>query len=1015
MKLFYQENGVEISSDTGVEVADFLQRNPQFDFLNGYHLEEKILFEKDRIFISNEVISDFSPDQLTKLKLPQRYPHIFKCKSSGAILQDDYKITPIFKTKSGRPLGSFVCKGLFIKLHDKKYTLTHEIYTALQLIEKINATADYGHKLFLVQQLKILEIKISNHSSLEDISVSSASHFSLTVKDKDNFIVLPIFLKKEVKSNEDDELEYAELESTTEELLSHEYTEKYHEHFQSSAQVTSQTQVDDNKFLVLDNNVKKIMQVIKDAHTTKSSAARRALYACPNTYLRKEMGQQFSDELADAFIPDERYMSERISYIGEWLPKVQAFLPSSHSTWIPQNLLGIRLDNEIIYINPKNIPAAVKKMQQAHQSQQKTVTIDDQKVQVTPENIDLLTQASVDNEENASSAQQLKQDEDAPQVMLNRKTVAVIKDNIDYNYYYEDNIEREQHKKYIPRMLKATLHKHQTVGLEWLQESWNRGRRGVLLADDMGLGKTLQVLAFLAWLREATGENKPMLVVAPVALLDNWQAENNIHLFAPRLGQIVIGYGENIREIKRNYTSKGTIGYFDKSKFVLTTYDSLARNEDIFRSVAWQTIVFDECQYIKNPAAYRTDMAKAMAADFSIGVTGTPVENSLIDLWCIADAVHPGILNTCKNFKNCYLDQKNGYKKLYLDLTEKIIPPFLLRRTKDKHLKSLPEKQVYPREREMPVSQANAYNKVIEDIQKRTPDSMVYLLQAIRKMQTISLCPLPNYEADNDKDFIASSARLLLLFEILDEIKAREEKALIFIRDRRMQGKLSAVIQRRYTMADSPRIINGKITAKKRKRIVDDFQKLLHGFAVLIISPKAGGVGLTITNANNAIHLERWWNPAVEDQCSDRVYRIGQKRDVNIYIPIATHSRIKSHDVVLDELLKRKRNLSQEVIIPTTFDSNDYKDILRKTTGCDYHDFYQTEAWIIRRDETLAKYGKKCQKCGATPPVPIEVDHIKPRSHYPELQLDPDNLQVLCKQCNIEKSNKNNTNYRKAA
>ena len=130
MKLFYQDSGVEIS---GTGLQGFLQ-NPKFDFLNGYHLEEKITIEENRIFISNEVIPDFSPEQLTKLKLPQRYPHLFKCKSSGAILQDDYKITPIFKAKSGRFLGNFVRKGTFIKIHNKKYTLPHEIYKALQLI-----------------------------------------------------------------------------------------------------------------------------------------------------------------------------------------------------------------------------------------------------------------------------------------------------------------------------------------------------------------------------------------------------------------------------------------------------------------------------------------------------------------------------------------------------------------------------------------------------------------------------------------------------------------------------------------------------------------------------------------------------------------------------------------------------------------------------------------------------------------------------------------------------------------
>ena len=1019
MKLFYRDNGVEISG-AGIQVVDFLQKKPQFDFLKVYHLEEKIAIEEDKIFISNEVISDFSDEQLTKLKLPQHYPHLFKCKSSGAILQNNYKITPIFKTKSGRPLGRFVRKGTFIKLHDKKYTLPHEIYEALQLIEKINATTDYGRKLTLVQQLKMLEIKISNRSLLEDINVSTASHFSLRIADKDNFTVLPVFLKavSSSEAGDDGDIETEEVgeindeqESDVEDLLPQEQLAKYHEYFQNHAQVAPYTQLADNKFLVLDDKLKKIMQVVKEAHTTKTTAARRALYACPNTYLSKEMGEEFSDELAEIFIPDEHYVSQRINHIGKWRPKAQTFVPSSHSTWIPQDLAGIRLDNELIYLKPASIPEAIEKMQQALQVQQKMVRINGQETQVTPENIDLLKQASINYEKNASSFQQVKRD--AQQDTHNQKLVAIIKDNIDDDHYQEGVVLREQHTKYIPKKLKTTPHEHQRVGIEWLQEAWQRGRRGVLLADDMGLGKTLQVLAFLAWLRENEHEKKPFLVVGPVALLKNWQAEHDTHLHAPGLGEIVIGHGKDLARIKQNYTSQQAVGYFARTDLVLTTYDSLARNEDIFRSVAWQIIVFDECQYIKNPASYRCDMAKAMAAEFSIGVTGTPVENSLTDLWCVADAVHPGVLDTCKNFKSRYVNQKNGgAKNLHCKLTNEIIPPFLLRRMKEKHLDGLPQKHEFILPREMPAVQKDAYDKVIESIKQATPDSMVHIFQAIKRMRAISLCPPEGYEADNDDDFISSSARLSLLFEILDDIKAREEKTLIFLMNRQLQGKLSAVIQRRYALAASPQIINGAIVAEKRKDIVDNFQKLLHGFAVLIISPKAGGVGLTITNANNVIHLDRWWNPAVEDQCSDRVHRIGQKKDVNIYIPIATHPHIKSHDEVLHELLSSKRKLSREVIIPTAFSNKDFEDILKKTTGYEYENFYQSKAWIKLREEALEKYGKKCQKCGATPPTPIEVDHIKPRARYPELGLDSNNLQVLCKPCNREKGDRHETDYR---
>ena len=1020
MKLFYRDDGVEMISKDGVMVNDFFQKNPQYDFLRIYHLEEKITLEEDKIFIGNEVISDFSPKQLEMLKLPPRYPHLFKCQASGAILQDDYKITPIFETTPGKPMDNYKqLKGTFISFHDKqKYTLPHEIYAALQLIEKINNTKDYGRKLTLVQQLKILEIKLNNNSSLEDISVSTASHFSLRITDKDNFTVLPVFLKEvnNGETNDADTEEVGELngerESTVEDLLPQQHIEKYHEYFQNHAQVALHTQVADNKFLVLDDKLKKIIQVIKDAHVTKTVAARRALYACPNTYLRKEMGEEFSDDLVDTFIPDARYISQRIDHIGEWQPKAQSFLPSSHNEWVPKDVVGIRLDNELVLLKPEKIPAAIEKMQQALQDRQKTVAIDNQEMQATQENIDLLAKANINYKENVSSATQKKSEQH--EAVSNTKVAAIIKDNIEGDNFLEDVVSRKRCKKYIPKLLKTRgLHKHQRRGVNWLQESWNSGRRGVLLADDMGLGKTLQVLVFLAWLREIEDGKKPFLIVGPTGLLKNWQDEHNTHLHAPGLGNRVIGHGKDLARIKQNRTSQEAVGYFASADFVLTTYDSLARNEDIFRCVAWQTIVFDECQYIKNPATYRCDMAKAMAAEFSIGMTGTPVENGLSDLWCIVDAVHPGVLSTYKDFKLRYEKSKNGHKNLTRKLTKEMLPPFLLRRMKDKHLDGLPQKREYVRDANMTKTQADAYFRIIEDIRNRSLKHIV----AIQKLRSVSLAPFVDSKDLNDDDFIASSARLYVLFEVLDEIKNREEKAIIFLENRQMQGKLIAVIQRHYELAEPPQLINGTMNGHTRKKKVDDFQKLPHGFALMVISPKAGGVGLTITNANNVIHLERWWNPAVEDQCSDRVYRIGQEKDVNVYVirALLPHANIKSYDEVLHGLLSRKRELSRKVIVPTTFEYEDRKFLFEETTGCTYDnskDFYSSNAWVKLREETLAKYGRKCQKCGATPPIPIEVDHIKPRVHRHDLELDPNNLQVLCKPCNREKGDRHETDYR---
>ena len=255
--------------------------------------------------------------------------------------------------------------------------------------------------------------------------------------------MLPIFLKEvnngeaSIETDEVGELDN-EQEGSVEDLLPQEQLEKYHEYFQNHARIAPYTQLADNKFCVLDDKIRKIMQTIKEAHTTKTAAARRALFACPNTYLSKEMGEEFSDEFAETFIPDEHYISQRIDHIGEWLPKAQAFVPSPHSPWIPQDLAGIRLDNELVFFKLEKIPVAVEKMQQALQAQQKMVKIDGQEMKATQENIDLLKQASVNYEESASNFQRVKRD--ALQDTPNRRLVPIIKDNLEESCYYDEGV-----------------------------------------------------------------------------------------------------------------------------------------------------------------------------------------------------------------------------------------------------------------------------------------------------------------------------------------------------------------------------------------------------------------------------------------------------------------------------------------------------------------------------------------------------------------------------------------------
>ena len=257
------------------------------------------------------------------------------------------------------------------------------------------------------------------------------------------------------------------------------------------------------------------------------------------------------------------------------------------------------------------------------------------------------------------------------------------------------------------------------------------------------------------------------------------------------------------------------------------------------------------------------------------------------------------------------------------------VPPLLLRRMKEDHLPELPSAQTHVGRTPMPRIQMEAYTEVLESA-RTTPGAVLLALQRFR---AISLHPDTEMEA-SDADFIGASARLLACFMALDGIVAAGERALIFLDNVRLQPRLATIIQRRYHLPATPEIINGTVAGSKRQERVDRFQSAPDGFDVMVMSPRAGGVGLTLTRANHVIHLDRWWNPAVEDQCTGRALRIGQDRVVHVHVPIATlPTGQASFDENLNELLERKRRLTRDVLLPGEPDQADAQDLFARTVG----------------------------------------------------------------------------------
>lgn len=491
----------------------------------------------------------------------------------------------------------------------------------------------------------------------------------------------------------------------------------------------------------------------------------------------------------------------------------------------------------------------------------------------------------------------------------------------------------------LPTSLNANLLEHQKSGVGWLQHLWLHSpsyARGGLLADDMGLGKTLQLLTFLACAFADTPDLPPALVVAPVALLDNWKKEIK-RFFAPGTFRVLTLYDSELKacrvsreEIDQQLRGEGLVRFLRPSwrgnaQLVLTTYETLRDYEFSLAREVWSVMICDEAQKIKSPAALVTQAAKSMNARFKIAATGTPVENSLTDLWCLFDFIQPGLLGALNEFGRKYkrpIEARTEKEKAALEELQALFAPQILRRTKDEVI-NLPPKMEAPDCRALPISNtqrrlyaealATHRAKIAACDSKKVGQAMLGMLYHLR---VICAHPVPVGQVANISqplpDALEDSPKLAWLMTTLDSIKCRDEKAIVFTELRDIQRVVQHYIGEHFGVR--PVIVNGDTHTRpdkdaSRQKLIDAFQNK-PGFGVIILSTQAVGFGLNIQAANHVIHYTRPWNPAKEDQATDRAYRIGQDKAVTVYYPT-----VHAHDYVtfekrLDELLSSKRELA---------------------------------------------------------------------------------------------------------
>ena len=447
-----------------------------------------------------------------------------------------------------------------------------------------------------------------------------------------------------------------------------------------------------------------------------------------------------------------------------------------------------------------------------------------------------------------------------------------------------------------PKGLKGELRPYQQTGLKWLWTNVSKGF-GCCMADDMGLGKTIQVISLILKLKEEEKLKKPVLVVCPTTLMGNWMKE--LQLFAPDLKATT--YHGLDRQLNTNVD------------IILTTYAIMRIDIEELKKQQWGMIIVDEAQNIKNPDTAQTLAVKILKSDIKIAMTGTPVENRLTELWSIFDFINAGYLGSLKEFQKSYAIPIERFKETSRATKLKMsVSPFVLRRLKtDKHVISdLPEKMVLNDYCYLSKNQAVLYEKTLNEMMEKISGftginrrgNIFKLITALKQ-----ICNHPYQflkSGDMNKE---SSGKMEQCIQLVQSIIDNDEKTLIFTQYKEMGDILTHVIEEECNT--TPLFFHGSLNVNQREEMINKFQTDADT-KVMILSLKAGGTGLNLTSATNVIHYDLWWNPAVEDQATDRTYRIGQDKNVMVHRLIT----LGTFEEKIDEMLKSKKELADMAV-----------------------------------------------------------------------------------------------------
>ncbi|MBR6123567.1 restriction endonuclease [Candidatus Saccharibacteria bacterium] len=844
--------------------------------------------ENDECVVPFLSIYELDSFELSLLGLPKYYPYSIFLDGNGVLTTPKFDFKVSFRAFDGGDIFPKIeLNGPIVKLKIRDELVCYLLTNAqIELISVVNE--------FNSLPAKRDDVNLKYLSKIQVLAEKAGAILSTTLKNREVSSPLKVTVH----------LEDGEIQPV--------FGSQNDEEF--SRQIDSGTQVKDlysarrdnkSSYLTLNDKTKKVVEEIKEIRKCANRSELQKIAAHPEEY--------FDPEYADL----SEFYSERVIGIGLYEPKVYPFISPYKSEWVPSFTIEDRTNGtkNLIIRSIDELSALEASINQAKKEGKKY--FDFNGVNLTISNAEQI--AGHAKEILAKKEKVTKEGEGSVEEKKKETTVLLIEDNMEMIGFNQSTGKMSLPKQAdlkIDSSLKGEikLKNHQQEGVAWLQYCLDNAK-GVLLGDDMGLGKTLQVLYLIDWhYRNAKG-TKPYLVVAPVSLLENW--ENEYKKF--------FNNGMEVQLINRVPTTDDSafIQEHSHEHIMLMSYECMRRGQLTIGKIDFAIIVLDEAQKIKEPGTMVTNAAKALKGDFKVAMTGTPVENTFMNLWCIMDFAVPGYLGTAKEFAKKYQAPLRNPQTDIQQLGEKLhgeLGGYFLRRLKCDVAKELPSKHIEPKECKMPQEQLERYLLAIEMDGCPAPGDALRRLQELRRISDHPYLDERCWEDYSNDELIESSAKLKATMDILKGIQAKGEKVIVFTERRDMQRMLQRIFLDKYALTVS--VINGETSATSkgnnlsRQKTIDNFQEK-PGFNIIIMSQLAAGIGLNVTGANHVIHYSRHWNPAKENQATDRVYRIGQTKDVFIYYPMAVSDKFETFDKVLNDLLNRKMNLANASLYPT--------------------------------------------------------------------------------------------------